>query len=117
MMTTTVTERLRQHHCDVDAAIQRMGTGEMYDMLVQSFVKDKSLTLYLDAFQQQDYETAYRHVHSMKGLSASFGFTALNQVACRITDALRAKNYALTAQMNDELIRQQKDIIAIITGA
>lgn len=114
-MTTTVTERLRQHHCDVDAAIQRMGTGEMYDMLVQSFVKDKSLTLYLDAFRKQDYETAYRHAHSMKGLSASFGFTALNQVACRITDALREQNYALTA-LNDEWMRQQQDIIAVITG-
>lgn len=108
-------ERLKDNNCDVDGAVERLGDINLYLMLIDGFVKDVSLTEYITAFNKGDFETAYRHIHSLKGLSASFGFIDLFQISCELTKAIRSQSYSYTKILNERLCIEHKKIIDIIT--
>ncbi len=108
-------EQLRNNNCKVDEAIARLrGHGEIYIKLVKGFLDDRSLDDYQEEFDKGNYETAYRHVHSMKGLAASFGFTDLYEAANIITKALRDCDYEKVEDMNNTLWLEHDKIAAII---
>lgn len=107
-------ERLKANNCDVDGAVKRIGKLESYLMIVNRFDGDRSVEEYRAAFAGQDYETAFRCVHTVKGLAASFGFADLQKAAAALTNALREKRYDEAERLNADLFDQHKKIVAIL---
>lgn len=69
------------------------------------FLDDASYDTLQESMQQEDYETAFRAAHSIKGVCQNLGFVKLSESSAALTEALRGgKN-----QDTSELERQVRE--------
>lgn len=69
-----------------------------------------TIWLYLKNPGQKDYETAFRAMHTLKGVSVNLGFTALYNVSSALTEKLRSQEYDnLDGLIAD--VKKQYDIV------
>lgn len=65
----------------------------MNDKLIEKFMlkfpQDASMQQLRDALQVKDYVLAFRSVHTLKGVAANLGFSALFESASVLTEELR----------------------------
>ena len=107
-------EQLKSDGCDVDSAGKRLGSMNLYLRFIRQFPDDKSLESYRTAFESGDFESAFRYIHSLKGLAATFGFTDLCTTAGSIDTALGTQNYDRAGQLNTLLYQQHQLLTALI---
>ena len=67
----------------------RLGKEDLIKRLVLKFLKDTSFEKLSIALDQKDYGTAFRAVHTLKGLSLNFGFDCLSKSTGALTETLR----------------------------
>lgn len=73
------------------AALARMGNSEkMLGKFVRKFLNDKTTEGLITAFAQEDYPTAFRMAHTLKGLCANLGLDKLQKSSAELTEALRS---------------------------
>ena len=58
---------------------------------------------YFTALENNDYETAFRAAHTLKGICLNLGLENLYKAAYKVTEALRQKTDETTPEMLDEL--------------
>ena len=59
---------------------------------------------------KKDYETAFRAMHTLKGVAVNLGFTALYNVSSALTEKLRSQEYDnLDGLITD--VKKQYDIV------
>ena len=51
----------------------------MVRKFVLKFPQDNNMALFEESWAKKDYETAFRAMHTLKGVSVNLGFTALLQ--------------------------------------
>lgn len=56
------------------------------------FLKDPSMGQMREAMEAKDCSAAFRAAHTMKGICANLGFTALLKISSEMTEALRAND-------------------------
>ena len=82
---------LRERGCDVDGAIGRfLNREDFYAKCYGKFLKDPAFAGLKDALETKDADKAFRHAHTLKGLTANMGLTALNDTAAKMVEPLRA---------------------------
>lgn len=75
---------------DYDAVIGRLISEKMVLKYIKKFPDDPHFTQLGKAIREQDPETAYRAVHTLKGLCLSLGFAKLSEPVMALTEELRS---------------------------
>ena len=108
---------VNQKNCciDVEGALARLGNNEqLYYRILHKYLEDGSCNNYIKAIENEDYDNAERHIHSLKGVAANLGFICLENISGRILNALRVKEYQNIDMYTEKLEREEKRIIDII---
>lgn len=80
----------RQIGSDYQQALVRMANSEkMLLKFVKKFPNDPSAAALFDSFEKEDFQTAFRMAHTMKGLCANLGLDRLRESSSELTEALR----------------------------
>ncbi|MCH5206965.1 MAG: Hpt domain-containing protein [Oscillospiraceae bacterium] len=75
---------------DYNSALLRMGNSErILDKFVRKFPADKTAEQLFEAYESEDYETAFRMAHTLKGLCSNLGLDKLQKLSSELTEALR----------------------------
>lgn len=71
---------------------QRIPKDELIKKFVIKFLTDPSYSDLSQALEKEDYEGAFRAVHTLKGVSANLGFLKLNASSGNLTELLRHRD-------------------------
>ena len=78
--------------------------------MVRKFPQDNNMALFEESWAKKDYETAFRAMHTLKGVAVNLGFTALYNVSSALTEKLRSQEYDnLDGLIAD--VKKQYDIV------
>ena len=101
---------LRGRGCDIDSAMTRfLNNEEFYAKLYKKFVADPAFEGLGEALDTQDADLAFRHAHTLKGLTANMGLTPLYNLVEKIVEPLREGNCKPELKkIYDELMEQMK---------
>lgn len=89
---------------DYDEIMGRLMTEERVKKFLALFPKDDSFASLCTAMEQEDYETAFRMAHTLKGICLNLGLGKLFSSSNNITEALRGN----VNNGADELLPQVK---------
>lgn len=67
------------------------------------FLDDANYNTLQDSMQREDYETAFRAAHSIKGVCQNLGFLKLSQSSAALTEALRSGKKGDTAELEQQV--------------
>lgn len=102
---------LRERGCDIDSAMVRfLNNEEFYAKLYKKFVADPAFEGLGEALDGKDADLAFRHAHTLKGLTANMGLTPLYDLVVKIVEPLRAGN------CNEELKVIYKELMNQMTA-
>lgn len=85
----TVKECYAAMEADYEDVFQRLMTDERIRKYLLKFAAGDGVQELCDALDREDYETAFRHVHSMKGMSLNLSLTRLAKSSDTLCEALR----------------------------
>lgn len=71
-----------------DAMDRMLNNGALYQQLAQHYTSDQNYLSLIEDMKAGDYETAYKHAHTLKGVAGNLSFTQLHQLAAQICEAL-----------------------------
>jgi len=67
----------------------RLRSDRLVQKFVLKFLTDDSYGLLCRSLEAEDYEEAFRAVHTIKGMCQNLSFTKLQESSARLTEALR----------------------------
>lgn len=80
---------------DVDDTIDRFADNEdLYLSCLSRFSTESDINQLLDAIERNNPKECFEIAHSLKGVSANLGFTALYEEIAKLTDVFRANSMA-----------------------
>lgn len=88
----TLRDIYQQIQGDYDSVISRLRDEERVKKYLVKFVNNKMDTLIHNALAENDFETAFREAHNLKGVCANLNLDALQKSASDLTEALRGRN-------------------------
>lgn len=95
---------------DYNDILHRFMNENMVRKFVLKFPQDNNMALFEESWAKKDYETAFRAMHTLKGVSVNLGFTALYNVSSALTEKLRSQEYDnLDGLIAD--VKKQYDIV------
>lgn len=113
----TIKEFYEQMKGSYDNFIARVGTEERAKKYILMFLADPTIKELNDAIEKKDFESAFRSIHTLKGLSANLALDDFHLACCVLTEVFRnykGQDYRLELQIvNDkyeELIENIKQI-------
>lgn len=74
---------------DLSGVRGRLMTDERIEKFVGIFFQDPTFNTLVESYGNQDWETAFRAAHTMKGTCADLGFMPLSAAASELTETLR----------------------------
>jgi len=84
----------------------RLIKDERIQKILLLFLKDPSFSSLQDAMRDEDWDTAFRAAHTLKGISLNLGLTHLQKSSSALSDALRGKPPADNARALYEQLSQ-----------
>ena len=75
---------------DYDATLNRIPKESMVLRFVKKYADDKTYAQLTEAVNAQDWETAFRASHTLKGVALNLGLGSLAHASSQMTEALRA---------------------------
>ena len=72
------------------------------------------MELFKKSWAEQDYDTAFRAMHTLKGVAVNLGFNALYEVSSALTEKLRNKEYDHLEGMIKDVETQYQIVIDAI---
>jgi HPt (histidine-containing phosphotransfer) domain-containing protein len=98
-----------------DAMVRMLNNGALFKKLAQHYRDDKNFEALCEDLAAGDFEQAYHHAHTLKGVSGNLSFRQLYKLATRMCEALRNDDtstaYALLEPMTEaqQLVLQGLD--------
>ena len=87
--------------------------GGDYNDILHRFMNENmiyNMALFEESWAKKDYKTAFRAMHTLKGVAVNLGFTALYNVSSALTEKLRSQEYDnLDGLIAD--VKKQYDIV------
>lgn len=91
-MNEQLKEQLLEYGVLVDEAVRRfMGKEDLYQKFVFKFLSDASYQKLMEHLDANDYEEAFKDVHTLKGVTANLGLEPLREILAEMTELLRNK--------------------------
>ena len=84
---------------DYQEVLGRLYSDALVQRFVGKFLSDQSFQLLERSLAEKNYEEAFRAAHTLKGVTQNLSFTRLYQSSHELTEALRAQDYELAAQL------------------
>lgn len=75
---------------DYDAVMSRLRQEERVVKFLKMFLADENFQLLTGSMNAQDWPTAFRAAHSLKGVALNLGISALAESASALTECLRS---------------------------
>ena len=104
---------------DYKKTISRLPSEALVKKFVLKYVDDKTCQELADAIEKQDWSTAFRAAHTLKGVALNLGFDSLYTVSSELTEAMRGdkplENLSLWAAVdakNADIVRAIGEIDA-----
>lgn len=98
---------------DYAGLLQRIPSAAMIRKFVLKYPNDPTYSQLCTAVAAQDWETAFRAAHTLKGVAQNLGFDQLYRSSAALTEALRG-NVALTQPSLLDAV--QADYEQVISG-
>ena len=92
---------------DYDATLNRIPKESMVLRFVKKYADDKTYAQLTEAVGKQDWETAFRASHTLKGVGQNLGFDNLYEPAVVVTEALRGADAFDGAREGMHALQQQ----------
>lgn len=73
--------------------LTRLRKEELVRKYLLKIPADKSYQILCDSLKDKDYDTAFRAVHTLKGVAANLDLEPLLKSSSALTESLRNKNY------------------------
>ncbi|MGI5978995.1 MAG: Hpt domain-containing protein [Oscillospiraceae bacterium] len=116
-MTNEQMKVLRDGGFDVDKTIERFsGNADMYERFLKRFPADQSYRQIAPAFSANDKEAALNAAHTLKGVSANLGMTALYAACSKTVELIRADRFEDARASCAEIDRCYSEVCEIING-
>ena len=96
--------------------ISRLGSEEFVRRFVLLFKDDKSFEELKSSLERGRAADAFRAAHTLKGVAANLGFSALYSEAAEITEALRGGDLNAAAALFPALEEKYRRVIAAAEG-
>ncbi len=74
---------------DYNEVLSRLMNENMIKKFILKFKSDDSYKLLVESFEKEDYKTAFRAVHTLKGVCSTLGFGNLYKISFDLTEELR----------------------------
>ncbi len=111
----TVKECYAALKADYEGTISRfMGNEGLVKKFALKFLKDGNCDLLEKSLAQEDYETAFRAAHTLKGVCMNLGFTKLAEASHDITEALRGGKKPEDDQLMEEVMAEYQRTVETI---
>lgn len=104
-------KRLNGNYLDVK---KRLMNEKLINRFLLKFKDDPSIDVLREGYRNKDIETAFRGVHTLKGVAANLSFTQLYEVSSNLTEQLRTGSFPQDTSMLEEVERVYAQVIAVI---
>lgn len=84
--------------------IVRLLTEERVKKFLLMFLNDTSFAQLKSAMKENDFRTAFRAAHTLKGVCANLSITKLCNSASELTEALRAKDTEAAVKLYPQVV-------------
>lgn len=107
--------KLQDAGIDYEDGLRRCaGNGTLYERLLGMFAQDTNYAESLEAFEKQDWDGLFSHMHEIKGMSSNLSMTEVYADAAEIVALLRAQDYDAIAPVIDRLRKSYALVIEAI---
>jgi HPt (histidine-containing phosphotransfer) domain-containing protein len=89
-MSDQLVTKLAAYGIDFDDAMIRMdGNVDLYKRLALKYITNTNYIDFISAMDVQDYDSAYKAIHSLKGVAGNLSFADLYKIAAIISEQLK----------------------------
>lgn len=100
-----------------DSVKTRLVSEEFIGRLVEKFAEDETFSLLAAAVKNKDVSSAFRAAHTLKGVAANLGFSALASAASALTEILRGGSFVGASEAFAETEEEYFKIISAVNDA
>lgn len=91
-MKEEVLDILKENGADVENSLKRfMGNRGLYEKFLLKFPSDQNMSNLRECMKNQNYEEAFKCVHTLKGVSANLGLNPIQDLSSQMTELMRGK--------------------------
>ena len=85
---------LEEYGINYKSGLERfLGDVELYEMVLDAFLKDTTLEKAKNALEEKDYKQLFEFIHQLKGSSGSSDMIELYNASCKLVELLRNDVY------------------------
>lgn len=76
---------------DYEDALRRLRNDDNIKKFLGMLSRDQNFSLLESSLERQDYDSAFRAVHTLKGITLNLSLSELSETAAALTEALRER--------------------------
>lgn len=92
----------------------RLPSLKLIERFIGKFLEDKSYYVLCEQMKCGNRKEAFLAAHTLKGVSANLGFTALERSSSKLTEELRGEGEGITAVACELMIGVERDYSATV---
>ncbi|MBC8530320.1 Hpt domain-containing protein [Gehongia tenuis] len=110
-------DALRAYGVNLNEVMERFINDEaLYYDCLNAFIDDPSFYGLHDAILAKEYETAFHHAHTLKGVASNLGLSPLLTAVADIVEPLRKHDYSNLEQQYDAVRTEREKLQQILAG-
>lgn len=105
-MEDTLKRELEKNGADVKGTLDRfLGEEEIYHKFLIKTLDSPDFKLLSESIEQKKFKEAFRHAHTLKGVTGNLGLVPIEDAASAITELLRGKE---DEDVDEQAVDQKK---------
>ena len=93
--------------------LSRIRNEAMIKKFVIKYTADKTCDMLKTAFEEKDWQTAFRAAHTLKDVAQNLSFDALYEVSAVLTEELRGEKAPDNREMFDKVIAEHEKLVEL----
>ncbi|HIX14180.1 MAG TPA: Hpt domain-containing protein [Candidatus Hungatella pullicola] len=111
----TLKQCYEEIHGDYEGTVARFRGERLAMKFIIRFLEDRTFDGLCSAVENQDYEEAFRMAHTLKGVCANLGLSALLSSSSRLTEALRSGEISQVLPLFQQVERDYTASVTAVT--
>lgn len=110
-------DALSAYGVDLNEVMERfVNDEELYYECLNTFIDDPSFDGLHNALLEKEYEAAFHHAHTLKGVAGNLGLSPLLTAVSGIAEPLRKHDYSNLEQQYDTVRIERQKLQQILAG-